>query len=102
MRKSIADYGDAKVSIIPTKAKQGKYHTVTTEIDLGSGVPTEVSYVFRRSEGVWKVFDLRVESQNLVTTFRRSFKTEIEETSLDALIERLANTNAKKNQPVSS
>ncbi len=99
--KSIADYGHAKISILPIKAKeQGKYYTVNTELDLGEGVPLQVSYVFRKNSEVWKVFDLSVDGLSLVKNFRTSFSQEINETSLDSLIERLANTNAKKSEPV--
>jgi len=41
----------------------------------------------------WKVFDLAVDGLSLVKNFRTSFSQEIRETSLDALIERLASTN---------
>ena len=99
--KSIADYGHAKVSVLPKKAKnQGKYYTVNTELDLGSGVPLQVAYVFRKSDEAWKVFDLSVDGLSLVKNFRTSFSQEISETSLDALIERIANTNAEKSEPV--
>ena len=99
--KSIADYGHAKVSVLAPKAKeQGKYHTVNTELDLGSGVPLQVAYVFRRKDDAWKVFDLSVDGLSLIKNFRTSFSQEISETSLDALIERLANTNAGKAKPV--
>lgn len=95
--KSIADYGHAKISIVTPKAKkQGKYYTVNTELDLGSGAPLQVAYVFRKNSEHWKVFDLLVDGLSLIKNFRTSFSQEISETSLDALIERLANTNAGK------
>lgn len=99
--KSIADYGHAKITVNPPKAKdQGKYYTVNTELDLGSGVPLQVNYVFRKNSETWKVFDLLVDGLSLIKNFRTSFSQEISETSLDALIERLANTNAEKAEPV--
>lgn len=99
--KSIADYGHAKISVLAPKAKdQGKYYTVNTELDLGSGVPLSVAYVFRRSSDEWKVFDLSVDGLSLIKNFRTSFSQEISETSLEALIERIANTNAENAEPV--
>ena len=101
--KSIADYGHAKISVMAPKAKeQGKYHTVNTELDLGSGAPLAVAYVFRRSNDAWKVFDLSIDGLSLIKNFRTSFSQEISETSLDALIERLANTNAEKTDSVAT
>lgn len=94
--KSLVDYGHAKVKVLPRRTEQaGKYHTVQTELNIGSGkAPLQVAYVFRNNkDNEWKVFDLAVDGLSLVKNFRTSFSQEIKETSLDALIERLANTN---------
>lgn len=93
--KSVADYGHAKVTVFPPQGEQkGKRHRVKSHLDLGSGTPLQVDYVFRRKDDTWKVFDLVVDGLSLIKNFRTSFSQEISETSLDALIERLAGTNA--------
>ena len=94
--RSLVDYGHAKVKVLPNRnRKESKYHTVQTELGIGSGkTPLQVAYVFRNNkQNEWKVFDLSVDGLSLVKNFRTSFSQEIKETSLDALIERLANTN---------
>jgi phospholipid transport system substrate-binding protein len=92
--KSVADYGDAKVKVFPYKGdKKGKRHRVKSQLSIGSGTPLQVDYVFRRKDDSWKVFDLVVDGLSLIKNFRTSFSQEISETSLDALIERLASTN---------
>ena len=94
--KSLVDYGHAKVKVLPDRnKKESKYHTVQIELDIGSGkAPLQVAYIFRNNkEKEWKVFDLAVDGLSLVKNFRTSFGQEIKETSLDALIDRLANTN---------
>ena len=92
--KSVADYGDAKVKVFPYKGdKKGKRHRVKSQLRIGSGTPLQVDYVFRRKDDSWKVFDLVVDGLSLIKNFRTSFSQEISETSLDALIERLASTN---------
>ena len=94
--KSLVDYGHAKVTVLPDRnKKESKYHTVQTELDIGSGkAPLQVAYVFRNNKDKeWKVFDLAVDGLSLVKNFRTSFSQEIKETSLDELIARLANTN---------
>lgn len=94
--KSLVDYGHAKVNVLPTREKeQGKYYTVQSELEVGSGkAPLQVAYIFRKNkQDEWKVFDLAVDGLSLVKNFRTSFGQEIKETSLDALIARLANTN---------
>ena len=94
--KSLVDYGHAKVNVLPARdKKEGKYYTVQSELDVGSGkAPLQVAYIFRKNKQTeWKVFDLAVDGLSLVKNFRTSFNQEIRETSLDALIARLANTN---------
>lgn len=94
--KSLVDYGHAKVNVLPARDKEeGKYYTVQSELDVGSGRPAlQVAYIFRKNKQTeWKVFDLAVDGLSLVKNFRASFNQEIRETSLDALIARLANTN---------
>lgn len=94
--KSLVDYGHAKITVLPNRDKeQGKYYTVQSELDIGSGkTPLQVAYIFRKNkQEEWKVFDLAVDGLSLVKNFRTSFGQEIKETSLDALIDRLANTN---------
>lgn len=94
--KSIADFGHAKITVFPPQGEQkGKRHRVKSELDLGSGTPLQVDYVFRRKDDNWKVFDLVVDGLSLIKNFRTSFSQEISETSLDALIKRLASTNTK-------
>ena len=93
--KSVADYGDAKVTVFPPQGEQqGNRHRVKSQLDIGSGTPLQVDYVFRRKDGTWKVFDLVVDGLSLIKNFRTSFSQEISQTSLDALIKRLASTNA--------
>ena len=94
--KSLVDYGHAKVNVLPARDKQGgKYYTVQSELEVGSGKASlQVAYIFRKNkQSEWKVFDLAVDGLSLVKNFRTSFSQEIRETSLDALIARLANTN---------
>ena len=94
--KSLVDYGHAKVNVLPARdQEERKYYTVKTELSVGSGkAPLQVAYIFRKNKQTeWKVFDLAVDGLSLVKNFRTSFNQEIRETSLDALIARLANTN---------
>ncbi|MDG0995971.1 MAG: ABC transporter substrate-binding protein [Gammaproteobacteria bacterium] len=98
--KSIADYGHAKVIIMrDVEQKSKKFHMVHTELDLGSGAPMKVTYVFRQKDAAWRVFDLAVDGLSLVKNFRSSFGQEITETSLEALIDRIANTNIQAATP---
>jgi len=94
--KSLAEFGGAEVKVLPVRGEQkGKYRTVQTELSTSSSkAPLQVAYIFRSNkQNEWKVFDLAVDGLSLVKNFRTSFGQEIKETSLDQLIDRLANTN---------
>jgi len=97
--KSLAEFGGAEVKVLPVRGEQkGKYRTVQTELSTSSSkAPLQVAYIFRSNkQNEWKVFDLAVDGLSLVKNFRTSFGQEIKETSLDQLIDRLANTNKEK------
>ncbi len=56
-------------------------------LDDGSKVP--VDYAFVNRNDAWKIFDVTVEGVSFVRNFRAELDSEIRETSLDAVIERL-------------
>ena len=90
--KTLLDYGKAELTVLPNQPEQqGKYRIVQTELDIGAGQPPlQVAYVFRRNkQNEWKIFDFSVDGLSLVKNFRTSFSQEIQETSLQALIDRL-------------
>ena len=57
------------------------------QLDDGSKVP--VDYAFVNRNDTWKMFDVTVEGVSFVRNFRAEFDSEIRETSLEAVIERL-------------
>ena len=68
-------------------------------MSLSGSAPLNVDYIFRQQKDMqWKAFDLVVDGLSMVKNFRSSFGREITETSLDALIQRIKNTNI---EPVS-
>lgn len=93
--KSVADFGDAEIVILPNQdQQQGKFYRVKTQVSLSGSAPLNVDYMFRQQKDTqWKAFDLIVDGLSMVKNFRSSFGREITETSLDALIERIKNTN---------
>ena len=96
--KSVADFGHAEINIIPTaEAQKGKFYRVKTQVTLSGSPPLNVDYVFRQQKDKqWKAFDLVVDGLSMIKNFRSSFSQEIEETSLDALINRMRNTNTEQ------
>jgi phospholipid transport system substrate-binding protein len=95
--KSVADFGHAKINIIPNaEGQKGKFYRVKTQVTLSGNPPLNVDYVFRQqNDKQWKAFDLVVDGLSMIKNFRSSSQ-EIEETSLDALIDRIRNTNTEQ------
>ena len=93
--KSVADFGHAEIKILPNaEGQKGKFYRVKTQVTLSGNPPLNVDYVFRQQKDKqWKAFDLVVDGLSMIKNFRSSFSQEIEETSLDALIDRMRNTN---------
>lgn len=95
--KSIDDYSDVKVEILPPRGKESEgRRTVTTETSSSSSKPLQVDYRFRLKDGQWKAYDVVIDGLSIVKNFRTNFNEEIAKTSLDTLIDRLANTDTEE------
>ena len=93
---NLVEYSNATVTVIPKKEVDNKlYQTVNTKLDLRNGsTPLQIDYVFRTTEDSSKMVDVRVEGLSILKTFRAAFAFEIAHSSLDKLIQRIANTNS--------
>lgn len=94
--KGISGFHDAKVQVLPFRGDTSQqYVTVQTRVEAQGHEPVEVDYVMRKTDGGWKAFDVKIAGVSYVQTYRNEFQSEIRRTSLDALIKRLENTQAK-------
>ena len=93
--KYLVDYAGTKVRLVPKKGSQQnpKRQVVFTEVIVPGTPPLAVDYSFRFNDGKWKAYNVTVDGLSLVHLFRTDFTREINETSLDALIERLSKSN---------
>jgi phospholipid transport system substrate-binding protein len=92
--KYLVDYAGTEVTLLPQRGRQdAKRQTVLTEVTVPGKRPLAVNYSFWFKNGSWKVYNVTVGGISLVQLFRTDFTKEIDQTSLDKLIERLANTN---------
>ncbi len=93
--KHMVEYSGAEITVLPEKNIEKKqYQTVNTELNLKNGSkPLQIAYVFRTTENTAKIVDVRVEGMSMLKVFRTVFTYEIADTSLEELIERMANTN---------
>ncbi len=96
--KYLVDYSGTRVNLIPSRQPQrnSKREKVSTEVIQPGKPPLAVDYSFWFKDGKWKAYNVTVDGLSLVHLFRNDFNREISETSLDALIERLAKTNLEK------
>jgi len=68
--------------------------TVRTEVKRGSGDKVPVNFSLRKTDGVWKAWDVVIEGISYVKSFRTDFAAEIQQKGLDEVIDRLE-TDAK-------
>ena len=101
--KYLVDYAGTEVNLLPQRGRQDKKRqTVLTEVTVPGKRPLAVNYSFWFKNGSWKVYNVTVAGISLVQLFRTDFTKEIDQTSLDKLIERLANTNNKQSVSIES
>lgn len=78
----------------PGQAENGQV-TVRSEVKPKTGKPVPIYYQMHQTAKGWKVFDVSVEGVSVITTYKTSFSTEIQQKGLDALISSLKERNAK-------
>ena len=100
--KYLVDYSGVTVKIVPKKGAKSdpKRRVVYTEIGQPGKPPLPVDYSFWFNDGKWKAYNVTVDGLSLVHLFRTEFNREINETGIDALIDRLAKTNLEENKKV--
>jgi phospholipid transport system substrate-binding protein len=69
--------------------------TVRSDVKPKTGKPVPITYQMLKTNRGWKVFDVSVEGVSVITTYKPSFASEIQQKGLDALIASLKERNAK-------
>jgi len=92
---ALVDFTADRFVILPYKAEPGdSMATVRTEVKRESGDKVPVNFSLRKTDGVWKAWDVVIEGISYVKSFRTDFGSEIQAKGLDEVINRLE-TNAK-------
>ncbi len=87
---------EEQVVYLPSRYQAGDTRsTVRAKISLDSGQNIGVQYALYRTNGVWKIYDIRIEGISLALTYRASFGDTIKNQGLDALIAQLEESNKK-------
>ncbi len=92
--KSFLDYTDAKVKIDDPGAVENKKIKVKGSVTANGGT-TEFTLSMRYGEGGWKAYDVIVEGLSLVTSYRSSVGSEIDQKGIDAVIDEMRSLNFK-------
>ena len=91
----VLEFQEDQVEIMPFRGDLTKPRVqakTIVRLDDGSKVPVDYAFVNRKD--AWKIFDVTVEGVSFVRNFRAELDSEIRESSLDAVIERLETDGA--------
>jgi len=97
----LRNYGSALVNftadrfvILPYRGEPGETQaTVRTEVKRSSGDKVPVNFSLRKTDGVWKAWDVTIEGISYVKSFKTDFGAEIEQKGLDEVINRMEINN---------
>ena len=85
-----------RIEILPFRGDASKKRTsVKTVVTLNDGTEVPVNYGLVRREQGWLMFDVVIEGISYVRNFRAELNSEIRNSSLDAVIERLQGESAE-------
>jgi phospholipid transport system substrate-binding protein len=86
----VLEYDESRIEILPFRGEANKPRTqVKTVVTLDDGKKVPVNYGMIKRESDWLIFDVTIEGISYVRNFRTELNSEIQATSLDAVITRL-------------
>lgn len=93
---ALLEYTDQKIDFLPFHASEAdKKVTVKTRIVQNGGsadIPLNYSLYLNKA-GEWKVYDISVDGVSLVTNYRTTFATEVQQGGIPKLLSKLAEMN---------
>lgn len=91
----VLDFNQDRIEILPFRGDETKPRVVVrTEVTLDDGTEVPVDYGLVRRDSGWMVFDVVIEGISYVRNFRTEVNSEIQSSSLDAVIARLQRDTA--------
>ena len=82
---------EIKLQVLPQRGELNEKATrVRTRVQLPNGREALVDYVFHKTPGGWKVFDVIFEGISYVTTYRNQIMPDVEANGIDSVIARLS------------
>lgn len=93
---AVLEYDNNKIKYLPLRDDVSKGDvTVRSEFYEAGKPPASINYRLHQRRDVWKVYDVSVDGVSIVSTYRTSFGSEIRQSGLDALIERIEKKTSK-------
>jgi len=93
--KAFTVYRDQTVEVKPFKmAADATDVTVKTSINKAGAQPVMVDYEMEKTSNGWKAYDVSIEGVSMVSSYRGTFTSEIQEKGIDGLIKTLSDRNA--------
>jgi phospholipid transport system substrate-binding protein len=87
---ALVDFTADRFVILPYRGDPAdNMATVRTEVKRSSGEKVPVNFSLRKTDGVWKAWDVVIEGISYVKSFRTDFGSEIQQKGLDEVINRL-------------
>lgn len=97
--EGLLEFDLGKFEVLPYRGDPSEPRTmVRTTVELDDGTTVPVDYGLVRHDSGWQMFDVRIEGISYVRRFRTEFNSEIQATSLEAVIDRLQE-EAQAQQP---
>ena len=88
--EGVLEFDEESVQLLPFRGDLSKNRTVVkTNVFLDGGIKLAVNYGFADRGDGWQMFDVTIDGISFVRNYRAEVNSEIRETSLDAVIERL-------------
>jgi phospholipid transport system substrate-binding protein len=86
---------DQQIEYPPLHVAQTDTDVVVRTIAMTSGRPVEIDYRLYRTPQGWRVYDLNVLGAWLIQTYRQQFSEQIQQSSVDGLIQFLTERNVQ-------
>jgi phospholipid transport system substrate-binding protein len=92
---ALAEFTADRMQVLPFRGDLSTGQaTVRTEVKRSNGTRVPVNYTLRATPAGWKAWDVTIEGISYVRNFRNDVGAEIDQTGLQALIDRLEKENA--------
>lgn len=92
---ALSAYKDHRIEVQPVSAQNAENVAVRSQVTGPGTGSVAMDYRMHRTANGWKVHDVAVDGVSLVTTYRSSFKTEIDRSGFEGLIKLIGDKSAR-------